>query len=299
VGHLAKKEDGMKNLIIGGMSNCKADYAHNWLESILRFKDDTFDVALVYGDADTESVRYLSSKGVKLHCYAVDRRLAPHVQRFIYIWDFLYRTSHRSINQGLPYDKVITTDVRDVVFQSNPFDFIQNDHSRLFFSSEQLLYKDEPWGRQNLQETFGLTLYENWKHWEIFNVGVLAGKSANIEDLMLQIFITCQGRPIPICDQAVFNYLINRTNFATTMPEGIVKFDHSSPWCVQAGTVADPNKLDMFRPHWTRDINDLRFEIRNGLIGRVLPDDSHMPYIIVHQYDRVPEWKKLIEEKYK
>lgn len=274
----------MKNLIIGGIANCDWTYAHRWVESILKFKDDNIDIALVYGNPDGKSVEYLSKKGVLLHCYEQDKRIAPHVQRFIYIWDFLKK------NDG-KYDKVLTTDVRDVVFQSNPFmhDRVANGHAAnyLTFSSEEMLYNDEPWGRQNLLETFGSTLANDWMHWEIYNVGVIAGSAPTIQDLMLQIFLTCQGRPIPICDQAIFNYLIYQRTFA-----GGIKLRHVDNWCVQAGTVADPTKIEQFRP---KLLDDLEFEIRDDQIWRKGAD---VPYAIVHQYDRVPEWKKLFEEKY-
>jgi hypothetical protein len=35
------------------------------------------------------------------------------------------------------------------------------------------------------------------------------------------------------------------------------------------------------------------------MIGdKVVTNESEQPYSIVHQYDRVPEWRKIIEAKY-
>ena len=44
----------------------------------------------------------------------------------------------------------------------------------LVFASESMLYKDEPWGNQNLLDTYGY-IHEIFKENEIYNVGVLGG----------------------------------------------------------------------------------------------------------------------------
>jgi hypothetical protein len=58
----------------------------------------------------------------------------------------------------------------------------------------------------------------------------------------------------------------------------------------QAGTVADPSKIAGFRPNLLEKEPIWEEGVVKTYEGR--------SFYIVHQYDRVPEWKKFIEEKY-
>jgi hypothetical protein len=61
-------------------------------------------------------------------------------------------------------------------------------------------------------------------------------------------------------------------------------------WACQLGTTADPSKIEQFRP--------FLLEPSPKLDGDKVVTSEGIEYTIVHQYDRVPEWKKIIEEKY-
>jgi hypothetical protein len=184
---------------------------------------------------------------------------------------------------------VITTDVKDVVFQQNPSVWLENnftDNDDLVFSSESMKYKDEPWGNQNLMETFGLQIYEDFKKNTIFNVGVLAGRGYAMKDLMMNIFASCMHRPIKICDQSTFNFLISQHPYLKTS-----KYTKSEDgWACQLGTTADPSKIEQFRP--------FLLEPSPKMVDNKVVTSTGIEYTIVHQYDRVPEWKKVIEAKY-
>jgi hypothetical protein len=186
---------------------------------------------------------------------------------------------------------VVTTDVKDVYFQWSPFkwmtDSLQNlGMYQLVSGSEGLKYKDEPWGNENLMQAYGPYVHELFKDKEIYNVGVLGGTAEYVKDLVFNIFTNAINRPIAICDQAVFNVLIN------TQPYFDVMFFawNRHAWACQAGTMADPSKIEQFRPHLLED--EPIFD--NGVVWTA---DREM-YCIVHQYDRVPEWKKFVEQKY-
>jgi hypothetical protein len=61
-------------------------------------------------------------------------------------------------------------------------------------------------------------------------------------------------------------------------------------WAAQLGTTADPSKIEQFRPFLLEaepKMNDDKVTTSTGKI-----------FTIVHQYDRVPEWRKIIEENY-
>jgi hypothetical protein len=61
-------------------------------------------------------------------------------------------------------------------------------------------------------------------------------------------------------------------------------------WACQLGTTADPSKIHQFKP--------LLLEPSPTIKDDIVTTSKGTPYYIVHQYDRVPEWRKLIEVKY-
>jgi hypothetical protein len=80
---------------------------------------------------------------------------------------------------------VITTDVRDVVFQNDPSIWLEKNlnNKHLIFGSECIAYEDEPWGTENLYHTFGPFVHSRFKKNTVYNVGVLAGEGEYMRDL--------------------------------------------------------------------------------------------------------------------
>ena len=110
-----------KDLIIGGASNYTWDQLKYWINSIKMTGFDG-DIALVGTNYTKETIDKLVKEGVILKLYGKldnsgnvtsDPNGAPHVQRFFQLWDFLTTTKEE-------YGYVVTTDTRDVVFQTNP-----------------------------------------------------------------------------------------------------------------------------------------------------------------------------------
>ena len=154
------------------------------------------------------------------------------------------------------------------------------------FASESIRYKDEAWGNQNLLETYGQYIYEKFKDNEIYNVGVLAGTGSAMRDLCINIFTAAINRPIPICDQSTFNFMISQHPYIDTS-----KYMKSEDgWACQLGTTGDPSKIEQFKPYLLEKTPI--FED-----GRVWTSHGY-EFTIVHQYDRVPEWRKVIEKTY-
>jgi hypothetical protein len=179
--------------------------------------------------------------------------------------------------------------VKDVVFQQNPIDYMEKaltDEKNLMFASESMYYKDEPWGNENLFQTFGEFIYSKFKDNEIYNVGVLAGRGHAVRDLICNIFVATQGRPIPICDQSTFNFMISMSPYKETS----VYLRSEDAWAAQLGTTGDPTKIEKFRP--------FLIEPEPKMSDDVVTTSTGIPFTIVHQYDRIPNWKKILEEKY-
>jgi hypothetical protein len=158
-------------------------------------------------------------------------------------------------------------------------------------SSESMRYKDEPWGNKNLLETFGSFTHDKYKNCEMYNVGVLAGTRQAIQELSQTIFEMSHGRRIKIVDQSVFNFLINQDLFNSR----ILKLPSEAGWAAQLGTTADPAKLPSFRPYLMEPSPVLK---RVGGEYKVFTSDGSKEYSIAHQYERIPEWRPLLEAQY-
>ncbi len=277
-----------KNLIIGCFSNYQYDKIAVWVNSAIENSSKNTEIVLIHTGvniADDITNKLKEKEKIKLILVNDIPELAPHVKRFVFLYDYL-----KSLKEN-DYAFVTTTDVRDVYFQSCPSSWMKknfNNFESLVCGSEGMLYKDEPWGNENLLQTFGHYFYNDFCNNEIYNVGVLGGSLATIRDLCLMIYQMSINRPIPIVDQAVFNVLIQSKPF-----KSVSYFAHQSKdnWACHAGTTADPSKIEIFRPLLTCK----EPQVINGVF---VPSENNEPFVIVHQYDRVPHWKKYIEGKY-
>ena len=277
----------MKDLIIGASTGYTWDTLKYWVNSINQSGFDG-DKVLVLMNCDRETTMKVANAGFTIIGFEQDAQgnlvykhegIPVHVERFIHIYEHLCRTDYRY---------VITTDVKDVIFQKNPIKFIEENigNKNLMFASESIRYKNEAWGNQNLLETYGQYIYEKFKDKEIYNVGVLAGKGSAMRDLCINIFTAAINRPIPICDQSTFNFMISQHPYIDTS-----KYMKSEDgWACQLGTTGDPSKIEQFKPHLLEKTPI--FED-----GRVWTSHGY-EFTIVHQYDRVPEWRQAIEKKY-
>jgi hypothetical protein len=277
----------MKDVIIGCATNYDWSKLKYWVNSINQSGFEG-DKVLVLMNCDKDTVQKVTDAGFSIIAFNQDgegnltyqSQLMVHVERFIHIHKLLKSNDYRY---------AITTDVKDVIFQKNPIEWLENnlpDGDDLIFSSESLKYKDEPWGRENITQCYGQGIYEDFKNNTIFNVGVLAGRGYAMRDLTLQLFLNCLNRPIPIVDQAVFNVMISRHPYLRTS----LYAASEDGWACQLGTTADPSKIDEFGPYLLEPLPKLE---NNKVVT-----STGIEYTIVHQYDRVPEWKKVIEAKY-
>ena len=292
-----------KDLIIGGASNYTWKELQYWVNSIKKtgFKGD---IVLVATNITNETVDKLTSEDVMVYGYGTktDRGFenktnnAPHVERFIFIWDYLRKNVDK-------YRFVTVTDTRDVIFQKDPTEFLEKNliTKSIVCSSEGLAYQDEPWGSKNLLDTFGPFVYHEFKENMIYNVGTIAGYFEEVKDLLLKIFFQSVNRPIPIVDQAVFNFLISLNPYK----DEILKTSNENDWAIQLGTTKvavesgagdigqiikqNPEKMD----EYLKVYQDIQPTIINGRVT-----NGYTEYYIVHQYDRVPGLKELIQKEY-
>ena len=59
-----------------------------------------------------------------------------------------------------------------------------------------------------------------------------------MKSLMINIFSSCMGKPVQICDQSTFNFMISQPPYTKTS-----KYLKSEDgWALQLGTTVDPQR---------------------------------------------------------
>lgn len=269
----------MKSIIIGAVTHYGIEHIYNWVKSIEKcgFAGEKIMIVYVAGD---DLINFLKDNGFIVHRSSLNRHIV--VQRFLDIYNVL------SDLKG-EYKYAISTDVKDVIFQYNPVEWLEknlDDEKLVIASSECLKYKDEQWGRKNMLLSFpwhAATMMDK----EIYNAGTLAGEFNVFKEFAKKIYDLSLSGNTPQPDQAAVNILTHvlETKMVrrTTQREG---------WCTQLGTVMEPVVFERSgkfllepQPVW------------NDVIKKMETSEG-VEFALVHQYDRVPTLKQKIDKIY-
>jgi hypothetical protein len=257
----------MENILLGAISgNYSIDDINRWVETSDNF--NAHRVLFLYNDENESLKKYLLSKNINViipEYDAYNRQVAKfetntgnstvsssydlvHNIRFYHIWQFL---SQALADNDIK--KVLITDVRDVFFNTNPFEKIPFD--KIIASSEIVKYEQEKWNERHLYNNLTMIGYETLISNEIYNVGVFGGNPNIVKNICADIYLMSIGKPL-VADQTSFNYLIHTAYKEKTI---------------------FTNLNDRFAVHL--------HVIANGIIPFDLK--SIPEYSIVHQYDRL------------
>lgn len=273
-----------ENLIISGFVGYRIPQIKPYVESIKKNVTSKCKLVMAVGRTDSDTIDYLKTSGWEVINLPIIAEIPVHVMRFLAIYDYLKDNWQK-------YNLIVSTDVKDIVFQLDPFDWLTENlvgDYKIVAGSESIRYCHEPWGNENLLQTYGEYVHAQFKENIIYNVGTLGGYSEYIKDLTFNIFFNSVQRPISIVDQAVYNVLLQTQPY-----KNITLFaEQRSGWACQAGTTVDPAKISNFRPHLTEP-EPIWYD------GTVLTCDKKTKFVIVHQYDRVPEWRDKILTQYR
>lgn len=251
----------MRDLIISASTKYTKSELSLYVESINKCGFNGDKIMIVY-DVSLETVEWLKQNGWEVYQSNLQGHI--HMYRLITIYSIL-----KQLNRDYRY--LITTDVRDVIFQKNPSEYLEKNLTKdILVSSESVLYKDEPWGIKNILEGYNELLLDRYKNNVSCNVGVLAGKYESMMDLLLLNYLVSQsGNTIHFTDQSSFNFIIHNNIVKNNIQiEGL-----ETNWALQIGTLTNPN-----------------------LIGNI--SHEFEDYFIIHQYDRNPQIKEYIYNKY-
>jgi hypothetical protein len=267
----------MKDLIVGCFNRFSVGALQPWANSIERCGFTGDKLVIVYGHEknEEEAVKHFHNRSWLVKHMDTFTKLIV-VCRFRDIADFL------SQNEG-KYRYVISTDAGDVVFQSNPSVFLEENMQgkEILVGSECIRYKDETsWGCKNLYQSFPIEAPYVVNH-VIMNAGTIAATAQMAIPLFRRIFEMSMNSPVGNPDQAALNvclrlYDADKTRF----------MDMADGWAMQLNTVANPDLLRVFGSSLT----EREFYFRDGL-GYVA---GNVKAVIVHQYNHVPGlWEEM------
>lgn len=270
-----------KDLIIGAFTNyTDYDVLKPWVQSI---KDTGFegDTVLIAIEAPDNLVKILEKEGVKVVRGSNPQKMMVHMLRFLSIYDYLKNNKNK-------YRNVISTDVRDVIFQSNPFDYLKTKFYNigLVAASEAIKIKDEKWNRENIIKNFGPYFYNDIENSEVLNVGIIAGTAELVKDLCFTLFQLSSNRPDWVADQAAYNMLLSFEPWKSKC--SITRLRDG--WALNAHVTNKPDQMLEFEPY----LLEKRPYFKNGKVV----NSEGKPFVIVHQYDRVPEWMEFFSKKF-
>ena len=185
-----------------------------------------------------------------------------------------------------PHRFAIWTDVRDVVFQTNPSTWLENNigGDKIIVGSECLLIKKEPTNRKWVVDTFGADALEELGDEPVLNAGTIAGEAEAIQKLLFAVHDGCHRvRALGFAesgdkarDQVVTNAILRRSPFKeiTRIPrlkEGFAAVCHA-----------------IGNPAFTELVDGPRPMLRNGL----LLNEDGVPFSIVRSVRPQPSLER-------
>jgi hypothetical protein len=283
----------MKDIVVGCITGYTFDKIKPWVNSLDRCGFDGVKAMICY-NVDYETVEELVKRQYTVLAFGKNDNLKKFeykenfsivVERFLHLWYFFKKF------QG-QYRYIVSTDVKDVIFQTNPSEWLEKNmnDAQINVACESIRYKDEDWGNHNLFKAFGPLVHDHNQNNLIYNAGTVSGKFDTMLDFFLNVYMMCNGTSHfteggggP--DQAAVNILLNMKPY-----RDITRFTASEEgWAAQLGTTG---------PHIVGKYADKLVEKTPILVDNTVCTSDGTPFVMVHQYDRVPEWKRIIEKKY-
>ena len=282
----------MRDVIIGAVDLYQWSDIKNWVVSIDKCGFNGRKILLVYRVSE-ELKKNALEMGVEVYQVSTDQfgnpieheknghRSEVHALRFYHIWQLLTELGVDN------FDRVIATDVKDVIFQTNPSIWLDNNLNgyEMIAPSEGILYNMEEWNTNNMRNSFGPFAWELMTHdMTVCNVGTIAGKASFFAQFAFLLWSLTKGHSLP-SDQSGFNLL------AQTLLKDKIKIIRSEEgWCASCAIALEPKYS-----HLQEQLLDpIPLITENGLVTTA----NGTPFALVHQYDRVPELNNLINIKY-
>jgi predicted protein tyrosine phosphatase len=263
----------MKYTIVGCITKYGIEQIRPFVESIDMSGFAGEKLMLVY-DISQDTIEYLTNKGWLI----VQSEPQQHIilQRFRDMYSLLHQYET---------DVIIWVDVKDIIFQKDPTEWLNKWMRRdILAFSESLKFGDEEWARLNAGTSFPME-WEWLQNEEIYCAGTIVGKKEAIRDLFIDIYrwSLTTSNPEQLSDQAAYNILIHMYQWKDKVQfvkqqEGFAAQLHLK---LKKGDILP----------YTEELSTID--------GNEIKNSKGELYTLVHQYDRNEELKQLIENKYK
>lgn len=249
-----------------------------FVKSLSPYMDDGVDVVLFYKDIPKKTLRKLEQYNVTLISFTETYPFvsypivapAPNTQAYpmhICTRRFLMYYLYLAKINRLKYQQVMLTDVRDVVFQSDPSELIKGEDILAVFQEDQQV-RESNHNVSWLTNLFGVAYLNTVQDRQIICAGTTVGSIQKVYQYLQTMLTTLtQVDASTGEDQGMHNYIV----FENEIP-GIRVFTNSDPMILTtAGRRGN-------------------YIIKNGM---VCEPKSQKPYIVLHQYDRVPCLRRM------
>ena len=263
-------------IILGCITKYKPEDIKPYVESIDQSGFSDIKVMMVY-EIPQETIDYLKSKGWELY----QNELQQHIilQRF--------RDIYKLLEQFPKDETIIWTDVKDVIFQTDPTKWIEkNMECSIMSFSECVIFKDDEWACVNSGTSFPME-WEWLQNETSYCAGTIVGDVEYLRDLFINIYrwSMTTANPEQLSDQAAYNVLINLYPFK----DCVQKVNQEEGFVTQLGTVLIKKNTFGNKLLEPTPIVDENFIVKNH---------QGEPFCLVHQYDRDPKFKEFIYKKY-
>jgi len=295
----------MNVAIFSSLYNYNIEQIKPWVNSLIQTKFGGKVFVVVYDNTSKEVLDYLKQNNI----YIYQARLNPEInissQRFV-DWVALSESEHCN-----DVDIIITTDIKDIVFQSDPGVWIKQNIKDydLISTSEGVKYIHEDWNGENLEKHFGRNMFNSLSENETLCAGIIAGKRKmmiKLFNIMHDLLFFSENPTIFGLDQICYNIAIYKIFLHKTK---IVPA--SENWCGNLGTL---KAIPELTPSWSTQkvTHNFKFErnrniqtFKDALLckmpymnGDIVYAENRKPYCIVHQYDRYKPWADILVQKY-
>ena len=293
-------------IILAAASGYKPEQVKPWAESLKRTGYDGMVGIVMYETADgieTELAEYFKENDFYIFMAKPEGKTHIATQRFNDYAKVLESEHCDNV------DLVIHTDIRDVIFQENPDTWLRSNlrvRDHILATSEGITYNNEDWNGDGLQTQFGDEIFEEFKNVETLCSGIIAGQKKIVTELFKTMYELAfySATPDGFVDQHFYNLAIRKI---------YSEYTHiSSPeesWNINFGTMVaipfnDPNWSsgnatvynNLVRERSGNYLDNMLSPVPQFIDGQVC-NELGVPYVIVHQYDRYPQWGNEILKK--
>lgn len=283
-----------KSLLIGGSDTYTWKDLKNWVVSIRATGYDG-DIALVLYRTSEDVIEGGKQHGVILlkadhdefgqpldyNASFGNKATVAHLMRWFHINQFLEEVKHE-------YQYVMIIDVSDVIFQTNPdkwlYDHEIGKQKLIVAPAEGIQYEKEEWNIENLRNGYGPYIYERYKHMPVLNGGTSAGTMDAMRNMTFLQYFLGKHKAYPP-DQSGFNVIIH-----TVFQDTAYITTEEDAWAAQLEVSHAPAK-HYLRSRMTEPVPVIHPD------GTVTNSNGKL-YCMVHQYNRLPDLKRIIDQRY-